>query len=67
MWVCNWKQWPAPRETPLAPVEKQSRNIWLTCTVEGVVTVRVVLSAKHWLNYSRSTVMSSVVTMETWG
>jgi len=46
---------------PLAPAEGQSRSMRLTCTVEQVGTVRVVLNAKYWLNYSRSTVMSSVV------
>jgi len=63
----HWKQWPAPRKTPLAPVEEQSRSMWLTCTAEQVGTVRVVLNAKYWLKYSRSTVMSSVVAMKTWG
>jgi len=52
---------------PLVPVEGQSQRTWLTCTVERVVTIQVVMNAKHWLNYSRSTVMSSVVAMELWG
>jgi len=67
MWVRHWKQWPTPRETPLAPAEEQSRSMWLTCTVEQVGTVRAVLNAKYWLNYPRSTVMSSVVAIKTWG
>jgi len=51
---------------PIAPAEDQPRNIWLTCTMERVGTVQVVLKAKYWPNYSQSTVMPSVVVMETW-
>jgi len=46
------------RTPPLAPVEELSRSMWLTCTRKRVETVRVVLNAKYWLNYSRSTGMS---------
>jgi len=34
-----------PGKPPLAPAEKQSQSIWLTCTMERVATVRVVLNA----------------------
>jgi len=36
----------------LEPVEELFQSTWLTCIVERVATVRVVLNAKHWLNYS---------------
>jgi len=67
MWVRHWKQWAIPRKTPLKPAEEQSQSIWRTCTMGRVGTVQVVPNAKYWLNYSQSTVMSSVVAMETWG
>jgi len=51
MWVQHWKRRSAPRELLLVPVEM----------VERVTTVRVVLNANYWLNYSWITVMSSVM------
>jgi len=56
-----------PALETVADTQEQSRRILLTCTLECVETVRVTLNVKHWLNYSRRTVMSLVMAMETWG
>jgi len=53
--------------TPLKPFEELFWSTWLTCMVEPVTNVRVVLDNKYWPNYSYITVMSSVVETETWG
>ena len=61
MWVQCWKRRSAPRKLPLVPVEEQFQSTWLIGMVERVTTVRVVLNANYWLNYSWITVMSSVM------